>query len=139
MDNEIFIGVEAEGRLSGLPTVFAQRPSFAVLDKATKAGVTHILLGARGHILDDEDYQELHLLLSVIPQTWILTLHVPLDKATDIPSWAMARCHVVLYARCPIATALGGDVEVKLENALVAAIYTAPQMRPLHYVYDRNI
>lgn len=141
MENEIFTGYEAEGRLKGVPTVFSQRPCIEAANVCRKVGYTHIFFGARGHILTAGDYQELErLMFAAIASTWVVTVHVPLDRAHEIPAWVIGRCHVLLYQTVRWSThLLAGDVEVKLESDLQAAIYSNPQMIDLHYVYDRNV
>lgn len=140
MTNEIYHGVEAEGRLKGVPTVFAKRPCLEAVELAKSLSISHVFFGVRGHRLDAEDYEQLDkLLFSAIQPTWIISLHVELDRACTIPAWAYERCHILLYAPFPVAALLSGDVEVKLENHATAAVYTRPQMLDLTYVRDVNI
>lgn len=140
MDNEIYHGVEAEGRLKGVPTVFAKRPCLQAVEHAKSLSISHVFFGIRGHRLIAEDYETLDkLLFSAIPPTWIISLHVELDRACAIPAWAYERCHVLLYAPLSIAGLLSGDVEIKLENHAIAAVYTRPQMIDLTYVRDREL
>lgn len=140
-DNEVFIGMEAEGRLRGVHTLFSQRPTVDACSKAHKAGVTHIFFGARGYELTTEDFDNLEKLrYGAIPESWIITVHVALALAHRIPAWAFSRCHVLLFHPCGIAGQLAHcDIEVKLEDFRTACVYSKPQHIPLDYVYDRNV
>jgi hypothetical protein len=139
VSNDIYIGTEAEGRLKGVQTVFAQRPSLEAVGVATKCGITHVFFGVRGHRLLEEDYETLEKLLgAAIPPEWIVSLHVELERASFIPAWAVARCHILLHAPLAFAPFLSGDVEVKLENRWIAAVYSRPQILDLTYVRDQE-
>lgn len=134
---EIFIGIEAEGRLRGVQTVFvAGPPSTAEQLIASSKGITHIFYGARGYVLTSDDYERIAAL--AIPSEWCVTVHVPLDRAASIPAFILSRCHVLLYAKAPSAV-LAADTEIKLEDSARAAIYGSPMMINLEYVYDRTI
>lgn len=140
MTNQMYIGIEAEGRLKGVLTLFSQRPCLAAVEAAKTQGTSHIFFGVRGHELDEADFAELdRLRWGAIPETWTVTIQVAMPLAHRIPAWAFSRCHVLLYQPMIIADLLGKDVEVKLENSGWAAVYTNPQMIDLTYVRDRNI
>ena len=140
MTNEIFTGVEAEGRLKGVPTVFSQHPCLEAVEEARKHGYTHVFFGAKGHELTKEDYEELIKLIDgAIPPHMIVTLHSAVGRAHMIPLELWPRCHVLLYMSATIAPLLDGDVEVKLENRSHAAVYTRPQMIDLTYIYDKEV
>lgn len=140
MTNEMYVGVEAEGRLKGVLTLFSQRPCAAATEAARTHGASHVFFGARGHELDEFDYAELNRLrYGSIPETWTITVQVALPLAHKIPAWVFSRCHVLLYAPMQIADLLSKDVEIKLENSQWAAVYTDPQMIDLTYVRDRNL
>lgn len=138
--NEIFSGIEAEGRLKGTPTVFSQHPCIEAVEFAKAQGFTHVFFGARGHVLTPEDMTELErLLLSVIPPTWIITLHVRVADCWRISAMFYERCHILLYMPFPLPRSLGTyDVEVKLEDHNFAAVFGNPQIVDLAYVHDRN-
>lgn len=140
MQNEIYSGVEAEGRLKGIHTLFSKLPCLAAVEAARERGISHVFFGVRGHELSDSDFAELdRLRYGAIPETWTITIQVRLERAGFIPAWAFSRCHVLLYHQFHMADLLSKDVEIKLENVCFAAVYTAPQMIDLTYVRDRNI
>ena len=140
MPNEMYVGIEAEGRLKGVLTLFCQRPCLAAAAAAMEHGASHVFFGARGHELDHVDFAELDKLrYGAIPETWTITVQVAIPLAHRIPAWVYSRCHVLLYMPMQIADMLAKDVEVKLENSQWAAVYTNPQMIDLTYVRDRNL
>ncbi len=138
--NEMYVGLEAEGRLKGILTLFSMRPCLAAIEAAKEHGSSHVFFGARGHELDESDFAELdRLRYGSIPETWTITLQVAVPCAHRIPAWAFSRCHILLYMPMLVADLLSKDVEVKLENSGWAAVYTNPQMIDLTYVRDRNL
>lgn len=140
MTNEMYSGIEAEGRLKGVHTLFSKQPCLAAVEAAKERGISHVFFGVRGHELSSSDFEELERLIpAAIPPEWIITIQVRLDRSYTIPAWAFSRCHVLLYEALYVADFLGKDVEVKLENNEWAAVYSKPQMIDLTYVRDRNI
>lgn len=139
-NSAIFSGIEAEGRLKGVPTIFSERPCLEAVEEARRLGYTHIFFGAKGHVLSKEDYEELlKLMHGGIPPEMLVTLHVPILKAHEVPLELWSVCHVLLYIGTVVAPLLGGDVEIKLENRTHAAVYARPQMIDLSYIYDKEV
>jgi hypothetical protein len=140
MTNEMYSGLEAEGRLKGVHTLFSQQPCLAAVEAARERGISHVFFGVRGHELSDSDFAELDRLIpGAIPPEWTITIQVRIDRAHTIPAWALSRCHVLLYMPLHMADLLSKDVEVKLENSAWAAVYGNPQMIDLTYVRDKEI
>lgn len=136
----MYHGVEAEGRLKGIPTLFSKIPCTEAVEFAFKIPVTHVFFGVRGHELTAEDFEALEkLLYGSIPAAWIVSIQVALARYHAIPAWAFDRCHILLYGPLPMAQNLRLDIEVKLEDQKFAAIYTNPQILDLTYVRDKEL
>jgi len=140
-DNDMYVGIEAEGRLKGVPTVFCQRPCIAATEHVKRLGYTHVFFGVRGYRLSAEDYTRLEgLLFSAIPPSWVVSLHVHLSETQRIPAWAWERCHILLYQEIDIPKILHAcDVELKLENFSHAIVYGNPELIALAYVRDKDL
>ena len=136
--NEIYTGVEAEGRLQGVPTVFSKMVDICAWEVAHFQGIGHICFGVRGHTIVKDEYDTL---LRMIDEgsRHIITVHQHLEASSFIPASIWARCHVMLYQDLPEASLLGNDVEIKLENHLMAAVFSRPQMISLDYVHDKEV
>jgi hypothetical protein len=143
VDNQIYVGIEAEGRLRGVPTVFSQRPCTRAAEIANERGINHIFFGVRGHELSASDYEVLFEMLDCdsfggIRRETIVSLHVAIDRLVDVPAWALSRCHTMLYMPFAAPELLNMDIEVKLENQRTAAIFSRPQMLDLVYLSDKD-
>lgn len=138
--NEIFRGVEAEGRLKGVPTIFSRMVDPEAVDQGAEDNVTHIFFGFRCHVLTPADFDRLKKICDdYAEQAFLFTVHVPLRKASAIPSWVWPRCHVLLYQDTDVVTLLGHDVELRLQDEQHCAVYGRPEIIPVHYVHDRPV
>lgn len=132
-----FTGVEAEGRLRGVPTLFVRGFDYEkVEDLLQHTPHAHVMFGAKGSILDHTELCGLQALLPHKRPGLLVTLHHPLDQADIIPATLASRVHLLLYLSSDIAPLLTGDVEVKIENETHAMIYGSPHAVPLAYLYD---
>lgn len=132
------MGVEAEGRLKGVPTCFVEGWDISEAGPLlVNPPCGHIMFGAKGYVMQPADFRELASILGVADHREVMvTIHHPISDIGNIPT-DLTGVHWLLYQRVQCAHLLGGDVEVKLENSQVAFLYANPVRVDLAYLYDR--
>lgn len=146
MPAELFEGIEAEGRLRGVPTLFMRGWDIDLFRRIVRRlehqNCCHLMVGAGGYILTVRDLEEMERVMfepqSSTKEAPLVTLHHPLTQAGQIPVTVCSTCHLLLYAPS-IPAVLRGDVEIKLEDSKVALVYSNPVAVPLAYLYDRPV
>lgn len=138
------MGVEAEGRLRGVRTLFIEGPDVPQLrlgQDPVAEKCSHIYLGANGRPLSVNGLRDLAAdLESGKVEHWlVITVEVPAEMAPSVPREVYARCRVILNAKVPEGVAIAPDVEVKLTGERTAVVLTPVHRLDLTYVLDRGV